>query len=63
MSLGSVDFTTVRAHHDAAGVRLDYEVVAALEEAALEREEAARKKGGERLGNRTDTAVGATPGG
>nr|WP_159395769.1 transposase [Streptomyces sp. 3211] len=43
LSLGSVDFTTVRAHHDAAGVRLDYEVVAALEEAALEREEAARK--------------------
>lgn len=60
LSLVSVDSTSVRAHHDAAGMRLDNEVMAALEEAALEREEAARKKG-ERLRNRTDTGVRSAP--
>jgi transposase len=60
LSLVSVDSTTVRAHHDAAGMRLDDEVMAALEEAALEREEAARKKG-EHLRNGTGTGVKTTP--
>jgi transposase len=47
LSLVSVDSTTARAHHDAAGMRLDEEVMAALEEAALE-EERPRQKGGRR---------------
>ncbi|MFD3416191.1 IS5 family transposase, partial [Streptomyces cyaneofuscatus] len=42
LSLVSVDSTTARAHHDAAGMHLDPEVLAALEEAA---EEEARSKG------------------
>jgi transposase len=42
LSLVSVDSTTVRAHHDAAGMRLAPEVLAALEEAA---EEKSRSKG------------------
>jgi transposase len=45
MSLVSVDSTTARAHQDAAGMRVDEDVMAALEEAALEGEKAARKKG------------------
>lgn len=45
MSLVSVDSTTTRAHQDAAGMRVDDEVMAALEEAALEQEKAAGKKG------------------
>lgn len=56
MSLVSVDSTTARAHHDAAGMRADEEVLAALEEAA-------RKKGG-RPRNRTDrTATRTGPSG
>lgn len=62
LSLVSVDSTTVRAHHDAAGMRLDDEVMAALEEAALEREQAARKKG-ERLRNRTAREMKTASGG
>lgn len=46
MSLISVDSATARAHHDAAGMRLDEEILAALEAAALEQEKAARAKGG-----------------
>lgn len=42
MSLVSVDSTTARAHHDAAGMHLDEGVLTALEKAAAEE---ARKKG------------------
>jgi transposase len=44
LSLVSVDSTTARAHHDAAGMHLDEDVVTALEKAAAE-EEKARSKG------------------
>lgn len=44
LSLASVDSTTARAHHDAAGVQLGEDVLTALEEAAAE-EEKARSKG------------------
>lgn len=47
LSLVSVDSTTTRAHHDAAGMHLDDEVLTALEKAAAE-EEKARKKGAAR---------------
>nr|QIY68231.1 IS5 family transposase [Streptomyces sp. RLB1-33] len=45
LSLVSVDSTTARAHHDAAGMHLDEDVISALEKAAAE-EEKARSKGG-----------------
>lgn len=44
LSLVSIDSTTARAHHDAAGMHLDEDVVTALEKAAAE-EERARSKG------------------
>lgn len=44
LSLVSVDSTTVRAHHDAAGMRIGKDLMEALEEAAREQEEA-RKRG------------------
>lgn len=44
MSLVSVDSTVARAHHDAAGMVVDPEVLAALEEAAAE-EKGRRKPG------------------
>ncbi|KOV91556.1 transposase, partial [Streptomyces sp. NRRL B-3648] len=44
LSLVSVDSTTARAHHDAAGMHLDGEVLTALEKAAAE-EEKVRQKG------------------
>jgi transposase len=44
LSLVSVDSTTARAHHDAAGMRLLQDVLTALEKAATE-EEKARTKG------------------
>jgi transposase len=47
LSLVSVDSTTVRSHQDAAGMRVDKEVMDALEEAA-EEEEQARQKGAAR---------------
>lgn len=37
LSLVSVDSTTARAHHDAAGLPVDAEVLEALEKAAAER--------------------------
>jgi transposase len=43
LSLVSVDSTTARAHHDAAGMRIDAGVLDALEKAA--EEEKARSKG------------------
>lgn len=52
LSLVSVDSTTARAHHDAAGMRIDKDLMDALEEAALEQEEARQKGAGRR--NRTD---------
>lgn len=47
LSLVSVDSTTVRAHHDAAGMHLDPDALAALEKAADEAEKA-RQKGAAR---------------
>jgi transposase len=44
LSLVSIDSTTARAHHDAAGMHLDQDVLTALEKAAAE-EEKARSKG------------------
>ncbi|MCW7940543.1 transposase [Streptomyces hygroscopicus] len=38
LSLVSVDSTTMRAHHDAAGMHLDQDVVTALEKATAEEE-------------------------
>lgn len=43
-TLVSIDSTTARAHHDAAGMHLGEDVVTALEKAAAE-EEKARSKG------------------
>ncbi len=58
LSLVSVDSTTARAHHDAAGMHLDPEVLAALEEAA---EEEARSKGASKR-NKPDRALKTSPG-
>jgi transposase len=44
LSLVSIDSTTARAHHDAAGMHLGEDVLTALEKAATE-EEKARSKG------------------
>lgn len=44
VSAVSIDSTTARAHHDAAGMYLDEDVVTALEKAAAEKEKA-RVKG------------------
>jgi transposase len=52
LSLVSVDSTTARAHHDAAGMHLGQDVLAALEEAAAE-EKKNRSKGAT-LKDRTD---------
>jgi transposase len=60
LSLVSVDSTTARAHHDAAGMRIGKEVMDALEEAA--EEEQARQKGAAR-GDRTSRRTDTTPGG
>ncbi len=43
LSLVSVDSTTARAHHDAAGMRVDDEVLAALEKAVAEEKGAAAR--------------------
>lgn len=61
VSLVSVDSTTVRAHHDAAGMRLEEDVLDALEKAAVEAE-AAWHKGAARR-NKTDTAMSVIPAG
>lgn len=60
LSLVSVDSTTARAHHDAAGMRIDTDVMNALEEAAREQEKARQK--GAPARNRTDRATKAMPG-
>jgi transposase len=57
LSLVSVDSTTARAHHDAAGMRIGKEVMDALEKAAAEQEQA-RQKGATRrntTGRTTET--------
>lgn len=59
LSLVSVDSTTVRAHHDAAGMRVDRDLMEALEEAASEQEKA-RQKGADRR-NRMDRPSGGAP--
>jgi hypothetical protein len=56
LSLVSVDSTTARAHHDAAGMRIGKEVMDALEEAAAEQEQA-RQKGAARRSRTGRTAV------
>jgi hypothetical protein len=53
-----VDSTTVRAHHDAAGMLVGEDVMEALEEAAAEQEQA-RQKGAAR---RNTTGSGAETG-
>jgi transposase len=55
LSLVSVDSTTVRAHHDGAGMLVGKDVMEALEEAAAEQEQA-RQKGAARR-NATGSAV------
>ena len=52
MSLVSVDSTTTRAHHDAAGIRVSEETLAALEEAVSQK--------GERPRNKADRTAKAT---
>ncbi|SHN31146.1 Transposase [Streptomyces yunnanensis] len=59
LSLVSVDSTTVRAHHDAAGMRIGKEVLEALEEAAAAQERA-RQKGADRR-NTTGRTAETTP--
>jgi hypothetical protein len=61
LSLVSVDSTTARAHHDAAGMLIGADVMEALEEAAAEQEEA-RQKGDARR-NRTGGTAKAGPSG
>lgn len=46
LSLVSVDSTTARAHHDAAGTRVGKDLMEALEEAASEQEKARQRRGG-----------------
>ena len=61
LSLVSVDSTTVRAHHDAAGMLVDEDLMHALEKAARE-QETTRQKGASRR-NRTDrTSADASDG-
>ncbi|GHD61116.1 hypothetical protein GCM10010317_054180 [Streptomyces mirabilis] len=60
LSLVSVDSTTARAHHDAAGMHLDQDVITALEKAAdgeKDRSEGAVSK------SKTDRAPGSIPSG
>ena len=59
LSLVSVDSTTARAHHDAAGMRVDPEIMEALEKAVREQEQARQK--GAPARNRTDRTPEATP--
>ncbi len=60
LSLVRVDSTTARAHHDAAGMHLGHEVIAALEKAVAEEEKEARKKGVART-DKTGRAPEAIP--
>jgi hypothetical protein len=63
LSLVSVDSTTARAHHDAAGMHIDEDIMLALEKAAAE-EPNARQKGAARrnkTGRPSETTVCAEP--
>ncbi len=65
ISLVSVDSSTARAHQEAAGMRIDAEVLDALEKAAAEQDRA-RQKGAARTrptGRRAQTAPAGTSGG
>ncbi|MFE0702319.1 hypothetical protein [Streptomyces sp. NPDC058872] len=44
LSLVAIDSTTVRAHHDAAGMHLDEEILTVWEKAAAEAEKARSKR-------------------
>jgi transposase len=61
LSLVSVDSTTARAHHDAAGMIVGKDVMEALEEAAAEQEQARQKGAAER--NRTGGTAETSPSG
>jgi transposase len=61
LSLVSIDSTTARAHHDAAGMHMSEEVLTALERAAAE-EEKARSKGAARK-NKSGTTPRSIPSG
>lgn len=61
LSLVSVDSTTVRAHHDAAGLIVGKDVMEALEEAAAEQEQARQKGVAKR--NRTGVTEETSPSG
>ena len=54
-----MDSTTVRAHHDAAGLIVGKDVMEALEEAAAEQEQARQKGAGRR--NRTGGRAKTSP--
>lgn len=60
LSLVSIDSTTARAHHDAAGMHLGEDVLAALEKAAVEAEKAKSK--GAASKNKTDRTPRPIPG-
>jgi transposase len=60
LSLVSIDSTTARAHHDAAGIHLDQEVLTALEKAASEAEKTRSK--GAASKNKTDRTPKRIPG-
>ncbi len=59
LSLVSVDSTTSRAHHDAAGMQLGKDIMDALEEAAAEQERAQQKGAARR--DRTGRTAATTP--
>jgi len=61
LSLVSIDSTTARAHHDAAGMHLEEEVLIALEKAAAEAEKARSK--GVTATNKPGRGTKATPSG
>jgi transposase len=61
LSLVSIDSTTARAHHDAAGMHLDEGVLTVLEKAAAEAEKA-RSKGATAM-NKPGSGPKATPSG
>jgi transposase len=61
LSLVSIDSTTARAHHDAAGMHLGEDVLGALEKAAAEAEKARSK--GAATKNKTDGMPRSIPSG
>lgn len=59
LSLVGVDSTTVRAHHDAAGMRVSRHLMAAVEEVVRE-QEAARQRGAARRNGTGRPSAGAS---